>query len=248
MNPYVKNYQKEGIGYIEFGHPAGNSLPSTLLYQISEKMRLLNTDVGVRVIVLKSHGHKAFCGGASLSELKDIKAIADAKAFFMGFASVINTMRALDKFIVVQVQGKAVGGATGIIAASDYAIAHNDAAIKLSELSIGIGPYVIEPALSRKMGTTAFTQLSLDSHEWKSADWALQQGLYAKVCPTHKTLESTVNAFASRLASYAPEAMKELKKLHWKNTEHWDELLPKNAEITGKLALSPFTQNILNKL
>ncbi|MDA0792711.1 MAG: enoyl-CoA hydratase/isomerase family protein [Bacteroidetes bacterium] len=248
MEAFVTHSIKEGIGALTFGHPAGNSLPSLLLNQIAEALQVLQNDKDVRVIVIQSQGNKAFCGGASLAELKTLNTQEEATAFFMGFATVMNTLRQIDKFVVARVQGKAVGGAIGLIAAADYAIAHEEASIKLSELSIGIGPYVIEPAVSRKIGTTAFGHLSLAANEWKSALWAHQRGLYAEVCPSTQALDTAVHAFAQRLSNYAPEAMKQLKKLHWKDTSHWATLLPENAKITGQLALSPYTKAVLNTL
>lgn len=248
IDAFVTHSIRDGIGTLIFGHPAGNSLPSSLLNQINEGLQALKQDDAVRVIVIESEGKKAFCGGASLAELKTLKTLEDATSFFMGFATVINTLRQIDKFVVIRVQGKAVGGAIGLIAAADYAIANEEASIKLSELSIGIGPYVIEPAVSRKIGKTAFGQLSLAAHDWKSAHWAYQKGLYAEVYPSTLALDNAVQSFAQRLSQYAPDAMKQLKKLHWKDTNHWDTLLPENAKITGQLAISPFTKTVLNTL
>ena len=161
----------------------------------------------------------------------------------MGFADLLNTIRKMSKFVLASVHEKVVGGGVGLIAACDYAFATHASSIKLSELSIGLGPYVIEPALSRKIGPTAFAQLSLDSAHWKSAQWGLHKGLYAECVADQKALNLSVNKKAERLADYAPEACRELRKLHWKDTQHWDTLLPENAKITAQLALSDFTQN-----
>ena len=166
----------------------------------------------------------------------------------MGFAKVINQIRNLSKFIIAQVQGKVVGGGVGLVAACDYVIAHESAGVKLSELSIGIGPFVIEPAVSRKIGTTAFAQLSLEAERFKSARWAEEKGLYISVVSSEESLKKNVTETALRLASYAPEAVKNLRKLHWKETDHWETLLPQNAEITAKLVLEEATQNILKSL
>ena|SRR6056300_129510 len=248
MEAYVTHFKKEAVGYLEFGHPAGNSLPSYLLKQLEEQLKLLSEDDAVKAIILQSAGSRAFCGGASLSEMKNLKELDEATAFFMGFANLINRIRSLNKFIVVRVQGKVVGGGVGVVAACDYAIALDTASVKLSELSIGIGPYVIEPAVSRKIGATNFGLLSLDAHEWKSAEWAKQKGLFASVCDSEAALNQSVVNIANRLASYPKKANESLRKLHWKDTNHWEKLLPKNAKITAKLALEKATQNILNKL
>src|SRR6056300_78146 len=248
MEAYVSHRREGTCGILEFGNPAGNSLPGKLLDQLYKKLKLLEEDDQVAVILFQSSGNRAFCGGASFAEMKNLKTLDEATAFFMGFAKVINQIRVLNKFVIARVQGKVVGGGVGLVAACDYVIAHENAAIKLSELSIGIGPFVIEPAVSRKIGTTAFTQLSLDAERFKSAEWAKRKGLYNIVVPTEEILDQNVMETAHRLARYAPKAIKNLRKLHWKDTDHWKTLLPKNAEITAKLVLEEATQNILKSL
>lgn len=248
MEAYVKNYCEGNIGFLEFGNPAGNSLPSPLLKAFKAGLIALEKDSNVRVIVIQSFGDRAFCGGASLAEMKTLQTLEEATAFFMGIADLINTLRSLSKFVIGRVHGKVVGGGVGLVAACDYVLANRTAQIKLSELSIGIGPYVIEPVVSRKIGETAFAQLSLDAHQWKSATWAEDKGLYHALFETQVELDLAVKTNAERFASYPEKAVKTLRKLHWKETEHWDKLLPKNAAITGELALQEATQNILKKL
>ena len=248
MEAYVKNYCEGNIGFLEFGNPAGNSLPSPLLKAFKAGLIALEKDSNVRVIVIQSFGDRAFCGGASLAEMKTLQTLEEATAFFMGIADLINTLRSLSKFVIGRVHGKVVGGGVGLVAAFDYVLANRTAQIKLSELSIGIGPYVIEPVVSRKIGGTAFAQLSLDAHQWKSATWAEDKGLYHALFETQVELDLAVKTNAERFASYPEKAVKTLRKLHWKETEHWDKLLPKNAAITGELALQEATQNILKKL
>lgn len=245
MEGSVHSHIKENQAHIEFQHPAGNSLPGGLLDALCKALREADENPEVRVIVLGSKGTGAFCGGASLTELKAVADHDAATRFFMGFAHLINTLRKLSKFVVVRVHGKIVGGGVGLIAACDYVVAHQKAAVKLSELSIGIGPYVIEPAVSRKIGTTAFANLSLEAHQWKSAEWALDKGLYAQVTASEEALHLAVNEIAKKLGSYAPSAIKTLRNLHWKDTQHWEQLLAENAKITATLALQPATQSIL---
>lgn len=248
MEAYVKNYCEGNIGFLEFGNPAGNSLPSPLLKAFKAGLIALEKDSNVRVIVIQSFGDRAFCGGASLAEMKTLQTLEEATAFFIGIADLINTLRSLSKFVIGRVHGKVVAGGVGLVAACDYVLANRTAQIKLSELSIGIGPYVIEPVVSRKIGGTAFAQLSLDAHQWKSATWAEDKGLYHALFETQVELDIAVKTNAERFASYPEKAVKTLRKLHWKETEHWDKLLPKNAAITGELALQEATQNILKKL
>jgi len=239
--------KKNKVGRIKFSHPKGNSLPSPLLRKLIVTLGKANNDPEVHVVVLESEGN-AFCAGASLSELKTLKDLEEATAFFMGFADLLNTLRKMSKFVLASVHGKVVGGGVGLVSACDYAFAAETASLKLSELSIGLGPYVIEPAVSRKIGTTAFAQLSLDSANWKKAYWGVEKGLYAECHPDQKALAKAVNEKAEMWAGYAPAACSALRQLHWKNTQNWDSLLPKNAKITAQLALSDFTQNRIKSL
>jgi methylglutaconyl-CoA hydratase len=234
------------IATLEFGHPASNSFPSDLLERLTNEFNNLSNDSAVSVIVLKSNGSGAFCAGASFEELLAVSNLEEATQFFSGFANVLNAMRNCSKIIVGRIHGKAVGGGVGIAAACDYALATTESAIKLSELAIGIGPFVIEPAVTRKIGKIAMTEMTLES-EWKTAAWANQKGLYSKVFATTTELDIEITVFANKLASYNPEALAEMKKLFWEGTENWNTLLYKRAEISGKLVLSDFSKNALNE-
>lgn len=235
------------VATVEFGHPASNSFPSVLLDRLEKEILKLSDDSSVNVILLKSEGEKAFCAGASFNELVSINDMQSGKLFFSGFANVINAMRKCEKLIVARVQGKTVGGGVGLVAACDYAMATEAAAIKLSELSIGIGPFVIAPAVERKIGTAALAELTLAAHEWKNAYWAQEKGLYAKVLENIPELDKEVELFTEKLASYNAQALREMKKILWKGTDHWSELLLENAAISGELVLSEFTKKALEK-
>ena len=235
------------IATIEFGHPASNSFPSELLVRLQKEFENLSEDENVSVIILRSEGEKAFCAGASFDELVEIENMQQGKVFFSGFANVLNAMRECNKLIIGRIQGKAVGGGVGLAAACDYAMATDAAAIKLSEFSIGIGPFVIAPAVERKMGVAALAELTLAAHEWKNAYWAKEKGLYARVFETVKDLDKEVHFFAEKLASYNPDALLEMKKILWENTSHWKNLLPERAAISGELILSDFSRDALEK-
>lgn len=232
------------IATVQFGHPASNSFPRTLLDALTAEINSLSRNEDVSVIILKSEGNKAFCSGASFDELLKVENEEQGVEFFSGFAHLLNAMRNCNKIIIGRVQGKAVGGGVGIISACDYVFATPQSDIKLSELAIGIGPFVIEPAVSRKIGKTAMTQMTLAAHEWKSADWAFQKGLYSNISDS-ENLDKDVENFAQRLSSYNPEALYEMKKIIWDGTEQWESLLFERAAITGKLVLSDFTKNAL---
>ena len=235
------------IATIEFGHPASNSFPSELLERLQKEFQKLSDDESVQVIILRSEGEKAFCAGASFDELMAIENMQQGKLFFSGFANVINAMRNCKKPIVGRIQGKTVGGGVGLAAACDYIMATEAAAIKLSELSIGIGPFVIAPAVERKIGVAALAELTLAAHEWRNAYWAQEKGLYSRVFETNKDMDKEILVFTEKLASYNPDALCEMKKILWKNTENWETLLQERAAISGELVLSDFTKNALKK-
>ncbi|MFC4095661.1 enoyl-CoA hydratase/isomerase family protein [Euzebyella saccharophila] len=235
------------VATVEFGHPAGNSFTAELLNRLVKELDQLSNNDAITVIVLKSEGERAFCGGASFDELLAVSNLEEGKVFFSGFAHVINAMRTCKKVIVGRVQGKTVGGGLGLAAACDYVYASEAAAIRLSELSIGIAPLVIAPAVERKIGTAALSELSLAPTEWKSAYWAQEKGLFSKVFDSLKELDKELDFFANKLSGYNPEALYEWKKVLWNQTDHWDELLVERASITGKLVLSNFTKEALNK-
>ena len=235
------------IATIEFGHPASNSFPSVLLDRLTKELQRISTLDDVHVIILKSEGKRAFCAGASFDELVAIDNLEDGKKFFSGFANVINAMRTCSKLIIGAVQGKTVGGGVGLASACDYVLATEAASIKLSELTIGIGPFVIAPAVERKIGLAGFSELTLAATEWKTAYWAKEKGLFAKVFETQEELKKETQNLAEKLASYNADAVSEMKKILWKGTENWNSLLIERAEITGRLVLSEFTKKALSK-
>lgn len=238
---------ENGIATVEFGHPASNSFVSELLDRLTKEFGKLAVNSEVSIVVLKSEGDRAFCAGASFDELVAISNLEEGKHFFSGFANVINAMRTCPKPIIGRVQGKTVGGGVGLAAACDYVHATVEAAIKLSEISIGIGPFVIAPAVERKLGKAALAELSLYPTEWKNAYWAKEKGLYAKVYDSISEMDKELDIHLQKLATYNPEALSQMKKVLWEGTEHWDKLLLERAEASGKLALSPNTKKALEK-
>ncbi|MFD0963565.1 enoyl-CoA hydratase/isomerase family protein [Pseudofulvibacter geojedonensis] len=245
--PYVKQDIQNGIATIEFFHPAHNSLPGDILAKLASTITEAGENDAVKVIVLKSGGDRTFCAGASFKELININDAETGKVFFSGFANVINAMRKCPKFIIGRVQGKTVGGGVGVASATDYCMASKFASIKLSELNVGIGPFVVGPAVERKLGLTGMSQIAIDANSFYDAEWAKSKGLYTQVYDSTEELDEAVQAFAENLCNYNPEAMKEMKKIFWEGTEHWDTLLAERAIISGRLVLSDFTKETLKR-
>jgi len=248
MEPFVNTQIDSGIATITFFHPQGNALPGMLLARLAADITAAGANPEAKVIVLKSAGDRAFCAGASFDELLSITNEADGKAFFSGFANVINAMRKVPKLVIAQVQGKAVGGGVGLACAADYTLATTAASLKLSELTIGIGPFVISPAVERKIGTSAFMHMTVNATEFYDAQWAKDKDLYADVFDDIEALDEAVQNLAHQLTTYNPEATRLLKQIAWAGTENWDMLLAERAEMSGKLVLSDFTKQALFKL
>ena len=245
---HVNSDNINGLGVIEFYHPQSNSLPGEVLRQLAEAITRAGNDPEVKVILLKSYGEKTFCAGASFDELASIRDEVEGKQFFMGFAHVINAMRKAPKFIIGRVQGKCVGGGVGLAAAVDYCIATEAADIKLSELAIGLGPFVVGPAVERKIGTASFSQLAINAGSWQKSTWARDKGLFSELHPGIEEMNFAVEKLAGSLLLSNPDAMAEMKKICWAGTEHWDELLASRAAISGKLVLSEYTRNAVDRL
>lgn len=244
---YVKHSLSEGIATIEFFHPEQNSLPGAILTKLAETITRVGDSPDVKVIILKSGGDRTFCAGASFTELITINDAETGRIFFSGFANVINAMRMCPKFIIGRIQGKTVGGGVGLAAATDYCMASKFAAIKLSELNVGIGPFVVSPAIERKIGVAATSQIAIDANSFYDAQWAMDKGLYAKVLESVEELDAAVLEFAKHLCTYNPEAMMEMKRVFWRGTDNWDVLLAERAAISGRLVLSEFTKETLKK-
>ena len=247
MSGYVKSETHKGITSIEFFHPQSNSLPGKILHDLSVAIKHAGQDPATIVIILRSAGEKAFCAGASFDELIAIKNEKEGSEFFSGFAHVINAMRLCPKFIIGRIHGKCVGGGVGLAASVDYAIANEAAEVRLSELAVGIGPFVVGPAVERKIGVSAFSQLSIDATLWRNADWARRKGLFAELHTTTEEMDESIQRLADTLSHSNPDAMTEMKKIFWKGTEHWDHFLFDRAKISGRLVLSEFTKTAIEK-
>lgn len=247
-NGYIKQeIVKKGLAEITFFHPKHNSLPGHLLAELADTITAAGKDDSIQVIILKSSGDRTFCAGASFDELISINDLETGKKFFSGFANVINACRKCPKIIIGRVQGKAVGGGVGVASAVDYCMATKFAAVKLSELNVGIGPFVVGPAVERKVGLSAMSQLTINANEFQSAEWAKAKGLYTEVFENAEDLDAGVMRMADYLLSTNPEAQQMLKGIFWENCSHWDDLLIERAEMSGRLVLSDYTKAALAK-
>lgn len=244
---HVKVETEHGITTLEFYHPQSNSLPGKILSELAVAVNSAGSDPDTKVIILRSSGESIFCSGASFEELASITDEEQGKKFFSGFAEVINAMRKCPKLIIGRIQGKCVGGGVGLAAATDYCIAWNNVEVKLSELAVGIGPFVVGPAVERKLGISAFSQLAIDATQWRNAEWAKKKGLFSEVHESIENMDESISRLANHLAHSNPEAMREMKKMFWKGTEHWDELLKERAAISGRLILSEYSKKAIEK-
>jgi methylglutaconyl-CoA hydratase len=240
------NYNiKDSVLHLEFGHPLGNSLPSNLLSGLKNSITTASTDDSIKVILLKSSGN-SFCGGASFNELVKIDNLEDATEFFMGFANLMLAIKECPKPVVAKVHGKSVGGGLGIIAASDWAIGTEKSSIRLSEISIGIGPFTIGPVLVRKIGVGNFQRLSL-SADWIDSNWGLNSGLFQEICNSD-ALETVTESRIEHFKKLDPISFAENKKLMWSFSDITEDSLRVKASNVSKLLLNQNTQSILKSL
>ncbi len=247
VEPGIVNYEIEnGVATITFSHPKSNSMPGVTLAELTRAVTTAGGDSAVRVILLRSTGEGAFCAGASFAELQALASADAGRKFFMGFANLIIAMIRCPRLIVTRVHGKAVGGGVGIVAASDYAIASGSAAIRLSELAVGLGPFIIGPAIERKIGSGAFGAMAIDA-DWRDARWAYGHGLYAEVHDDVESLYCGVGKRGEVLSGSNPDAMMRLKRALWEGTEGWADLLETRAGISGSLAMSEFTAKAIGR-
>lgn len=244
---YVSSTRQGSLQVVEFYHPQSNSLPRTLLTQLAASITAAGEDPEINLVLLRSGGEKVFCAGASFDELASITTAAEGLRFFSGFAEVINAIRTCPIPVIGRIQGKCVGGGVGLAAAVDYALATDSAQVKLSELAVGIGPFVVGPAVERKIGVSAFSQLALDATEWRSAAWAHQRGLFAELFEDIAGLDEGVNRLVAQLLKSSPTALKEIKKICWEGTEHWTQLLQHRASISGRLLLTEESKKAIER-
>jgi methylglutaconyl-CoA hydratase len=245
QSSFVSYNITDAVATIEFYTPQHNSLPASILAQLAATISQAANDDLCKVIILKSGGEKTFCAGASFDELVAIETIEQGLSFFSGFANVINAMRKCPKFIIGRVQGKAIGGGVGLASACDYTLGTKQSFIKLSELAVGIGPFVVGPAVERKIGTSAAYELAIDASNFRSPIWAKDKGLFAEVFENIADLDTYIDAFAKHLSTQSSMAMAEIKTAFWAGTENWDELLLQRAAISGRLVLSSFTKDFI---
>ena len=236
---------RDGVGIIEFYHPQSNSLPSHILQKLAQTIEKCGHNDNIKIIILKSKGDRVFCAGASFDELSKISNFNEGKSFFMGFANVINACRKCPKIIICRVQGKAVGGGVGMACAGDYCYATKFSSIKLSELAVGIGPFVVGPAIERKSGISAYSTLSINATKWFNAEWAREKGIYSEIFDSNDEMDKEISLLVKELLESNPEAIKKLKEVFWSGTTHWDKLLEERAEYSGQLVLSDFTKQAI---
>jgi methylglutaconyl-CoA hydratase len=248
QNGWVKTKIENGVGWITFFHPKSNSLPRKILSELAQKIETLGNDETIKVIILKSAGEKVFCAGASFEELSNIKNAQEGELFFSGFAKVLNAARKCPVLLIGRIQGKAVGGGVGLVSICDYAFAHESASVKLSEISLGIGPFVIEPAVSRKIGVSAFSQLAVNAGKWQESAWAKEKGLFQEVFSQESQMDAAILELAQTLSNNHRPALTHLKKVLWQHTDGWEELLGERAKISGQLVLSEFSQGMLRRI
>ncbi len=244
---FVNQEIKNNISEITFGTQKSNSLPGEILELLAETILESGKDQSVKAILLKSEGEKAFCAGASFDELLEIEELEKSKIFFGGFAKVLNAMRSCGKLVIVRVQGKTTGGGVGIACAADYCFATKDSAMALTELNLGIGPFVIGPFVERKVGKSAYSAMSIDA-DFRSADWCEKHDVYHSVSENISEMDEEIKAFMEKLSTRSSEALALIKKVSWEGTEHFAQLMPERILMSASLILEDSAKENIGKI
>lgn len=235
-NGFVQHTFNNNISEITFGHSKSNSLPGEILERLAETILEAGKSSDTKAILLKSDGEKAFCAGASFDELLTIEDLETSQNFFGGFAKVLNAMRNCGKLVIVRVQGKTTGGGVGIACAADYCFATESAAMALTEINLGIGPFVIGPYVERKIGKSAYSAMSVDA-DFRSAEWCKNHDVYHSVSETIEEMDEKLQEFLGKLSERNSDALALIKKVSWEGTEHFDELMPERIHMSASLIL-----------
>ena len=247
MTDFVNAQVLNQISHIEFGTSKSNSLPGEILELLAQTILSEAAKVDVKAIVLKSSGEKAFCAGASFDELLQIDELEISKKFFGGFAKVLNAMRTCGKLVIVRVQGKTTGGGVGIACGADYCFATKDSSLALTELNLGIGPFVIGPYVERKIGKSEFTAMAIDA-DFRSAQWAERNHIYHVVSDSIEEMDEKLTVFLDTLASRSADALALLKKVSWEGSEHFEKLMPERIQMSASLILEDSAKENINKI
>ena len=246
-NGFVTSEIKNNISEITFGTPKSNSLPGEILELLAKTILESGEDQNVKAILLKSEGEKAFCAGASFDELLEIEELEKSKIFFGGFAKVLNAIRSCGKLVIARVQGKTTGGGVGIACAADYCFATKDAAMALTELNLGIGPFVIGPYVERKLGKSAYAAMSIDA-DFRSADWCEKHDVYHSVSENIQMMDEEIDKFLEKLSTRSSDALALIKKVSWEGTEHFEQLMPERILMSASLILEDSAKENIGKI
>ncbi|MCC2589602.1 enoyl-CoA hydratase/isomerase family protein [Chryseobacterium sp. MFBS3-17] len=247
MEPFVQTELKNNIAEITFGTPKSNSLPGEILEKLARNILDEGAKKEVKAILIKSAGEKAFCAGASFDELLEISELETSKKFFGGFAKVLNAMRNCGKIVVVRVQGKTTGGGVGIACGADYCFATRDASLALTELNLGIGPFVIGPYVERKIGKSQFAAMAIDA-DFRSAAWAEAHSIYHSVSENITEMNEKLSQFLNALAGRSDEALALIKKVSWEGTDHFNDLMPARIHMSASLILEDSAKQNIAKI
>lgn len=247
MTDFVRAELKNSVAEITFGTSKSNSLPGAILEKLAKTILEEGGKKEVKAILLKSEGEKAFCAGASFDELLEIAELETSKKFFGGFAKVLNAMRNCGKIVVVRVQGKTTGGGVGIACGADYCFATKHSALALTELNLGIGPFVIGPYVERKIGKSQFAAMAIDA-DFRSATWAEQHNIYHSVSDSIQEMDEKLDEFLLTLAGRSADALALIKKVSWEGTDHFYDLMPARIHMSASLILEDYAKENICKI
>jgi methylglutaconyl-CoA hydratase len=209
-----------------------NALSHALLAQLRDELDAVGVDVGIRSVIVTGSG-PAFCSGMDLKEAAQLDAAPDGEhamvALLKEFADLVHCLHTLAKPTIAAVNGDALAGGAGLMAACDMAIAAETARIGYPEVRRGLVAAIVMHDLIRQVGDRRARQLLLTGN-LISGDLAVDWGLVNAVTPAEACLDEAIR-MAEGLVACAPSALATTKRL-------LDETEGRPPNLRGAAAIS----------
>jgi methylglutaconyl-CoA hydratase len=230
------------IGLITMNRPdRHNAFDDGLIAELTEALRSMEAEDGIRVIVLSGAG-KSFCAGADLNWMKRMAAFSmdENRRDAMGLATLMRTLAHLHKPTIARVQGAAYGGGVGLVACCDIAVAAQSASFSLSEAKLGLIPAVISPYVVAAIGERAARRYFLTAERFDAAE-AWRIGLVHELVGDHESLDDKIGEIVDAVLACSPSAQREAKDLIRAIASRpvTSELIQDTAERIAKIRSSP---------
>jgi methylglutaconyl-CoA hydratase len=205
--------ESDGVATLTLNRPeVHNAFDDQLIAQLTQRLRELDADPHVRVVILAAAG-KSFSAGADLNWMKRMAGYSEAENLRDGIAlaELMHTLSTLRKPTIARVHGPAYGGGVGLVACCDIAIGTPAVAFSLTEVRLGLIPAVISPYVIAAIGERRARRYFLTAERFDAQE-ALRIGLLHEVVDAEQ-LDSAVQGIAMQLLKGGPAAHAAAKAL-----------------------------------